>query len=80
MQNLLRIAGLKAKTKLGRSTCLSQVSDNLLPPPIRIGARAVAWVECEVDGVVKARVEGRTPEQLRELVAVLVAARNAGAL
>ena len=76
MQNLLRINGLKAKTQLGRSTCLSQVSDKLLPPPIRIGARAVAWVESEVDTVLRARIEGRTPHQLRELVATIVAARQ----
>lgn len=48
-------------------------------PPVKVGARAVAWPSDEVDRWVMARVRGASDCEMRQLVTDLVAARtNAG--
>jgi len=73
---ILRLPQVKAKTGLGRSTIFSQSGEGLLPPPIRLGARAVGWVEEEIDAVLKARIAGAGADEVKGLVAELVAARS----
>jgi len=73
---VLRLPDVRRKTGLGRSTILAQVAVGLLPPPIRLGARAVGWVEQEIDAVLKARIAGAGADQVKGLVAELVAARS----
>ena len=73
---ILRLPQVKAKTGLGRSTIFSQAGEGLLPPPISLGARAVGWVEREIDAVLEARIAGAGPEEIRALVAKVVAARS----
>jgi len=46
-------------------------------PPISIGERAVAYIKHEVIAVIQARIEGRSPEQIKCLVKELVANRTA---
>lgn len=72
---VLRLPQVKAKTGLGRSTIYSQVADGCFPPPFSLGARAVAWIEREVDAVISARIAGAPESQIRALVTELVAAR-----
>ena len=72
---LLRIGDLLEKVPMCRSWIYDQVGKRLFPPPVGIGARAVAWVEAEVDQVVEAKVAGKTEAEIQELVGELVAAR-----
>jgi prophage regulatory protein len=73
---MLRLPDVRRKTGLGRSTILAQVAAGLLPPPIKLGARAVGWVEGEIDAILTARIAGAGTDKVKGLVAELVAARS----
>jgi len=66
------------KNRLGKSTSAlyQDMADGLMPRPIRIGLRAVAWLDHEVDAVIAARAAGKTQEEIKALVAKLVSARQ----
>lgn len=48
----------------------------LIPPPLRLGPRAVGLPRHEVDIMIAARVAGKSDDEVREIVARLVAARQ----
>jgi prophage regulatory protein len=56
MSKLLRLAAVKEITGLSRS---SIYADPDFPRPVKIGPRAVAWVEQEISEWVAARIEER---------------------
>jgi prophage regulatory protein len=49
----------------------------LFCPPISIGERAVAYIKHEVEAIVQARIESKTPEQIKTVVKELIANRTA---
>ena len=49
MTNILRLPAVKARTGLSRSTLYSRISEGTFPAPIALGARAVGWLESDVD-------------------------------
>lgn len=53
MQKLLRLKSVKETTGLSRS---SIYADPKFPKPVKIGPRAVAWVEAEVAEWIDARM------------------------
>ena len=57
--NILRLPDVKQKTGQSRSTIYDKVQRGEFPAPVKIGERAVGWVEAEVDSWVKARIEAR---------------------
>jgi len=62
---LLRLPKVLSKVGLGVTRVYELMGDGHFPRPIRIGQRAVAWVESEVDAWIaaqadKPRVEIRT--------------------
>lgn len=51
-----------------------------MTPPIPIGDRAVAWPSHEVEAIINAQIAGKTPEEIKFLVKVLIEKRkNVGA-
>ena len=48
----------------------------LFCPPISIGDRAVAYIKHEVDAVIQARIQGQSPEQIKQLVQELINQRQ----
>lgn len=46
-------------TGLGRSTIYNYIADGSFPKPVSLGARAVAWVESEVQDWILERIEER---------------------
>jgi prophage regulatory protein len=54
---ILRLPAVKARTGLSRSTIYLRVSEGAFPPPVSLGARAVGWLESEVDGWLAAQIE-----------------------
>lgn len=56
MPKLLRLAAVKNITGLSRSTIYA---DPEFPKPVKIGPRAVAWVEDEIRGWVNDRIQER---------------------
>jgi len=63
---ILRRKQLEAKTKLSRSTIYGKMSRNpdrpndfdpTFPKPVSLGARAVGWIEAEVDAWLQAQID-----------------------
>jgi prophage regulatory protein len=57
-ENLIRIGEVMKRVPYSRSTIYLKVSRKEFPQPISLGARAVAWVESEVDGWIAKRIGG----------------------
>ena len=62
-----------------RSTRYLRIQQGLHPPPVPTGPRAKRYIKHEVEAVVEAWAAGATPDQVRALVARLVAERGAAA-
>lgn len=58
MERLLRLKIVIDCTGLGRSSIYRKIDDGTFPAPIRIGARAVAWVENDVQKWIEERIAG----------------------
>jgi prophage regulatory protein len=54
---LLRLPAVKARTGLSRSTIYLRVSEGKFPEPISLGARAVGWLDSEIDAWLAAQIE-----------------------
>jgi prophage regulatory protein len=57
MSNVLRLPQVKIKVGLSRSSIYAAVAQGKFPNPIRLGARAVGWLESDVDEWVSQQVE-----------------------
>jgi prophage regulatory protein len=45
---ILRLPNVKASTGLSRSTIYLRIAQGTFPPPVKLGGRAVGWVQNEV--------------------------------
>ena len=54
---ILRRKQVEARVGLGRSTIYERVAGGTFPPPVNLGARAVGWLESEVDAWLASQVE-----------------------
>lgn len=57
-QKLLRLSDVRDRVPYSRSTIYQLITQGKFPKPISIGARAVAWLESDIDEWIKARIEG----------------------
>ena len=55
MPKLLTLRDVTAATALSRSAVYAMMADSRFPKPIRIGSRAVRWVEQEVRDFIASR-------------------------
>ena len=55
--NILRLPAVKIRTGLSRSTIYLRVSQGAFPKPVRLGARAVGWVEAEIQEWLQQQIE-----------------------
>lgn len=78
MKAFLRLPDVSKRTGKPRSTIYKEVSDGLLPPPVRIGERSSGWPDSEIDAVNLARLRGQSNQEIKQLVAELVSARLQG--
>ncbi len=46
---VLRLPVVKARTGLSRSTIYLRIAKGTFPPPISLGARAVGWLESDIE-------------------------------
>ena len=49
MKTLLRLPALKGRVALSRSTIYLRIKEGTFPPPIKLGPRAVGWIEEEIE-------------------------------
>jgi prophage regulatory protein len=60
---ILRLPTVKTRTGLSRSTIYLRVAEGSFPKPISLGARAVGWIDAEVEAWVAGQIEqSRRPE------------------
>lgn len=55
--SILRLPAVKACTGLSRSTIYLRVSQGTFPKPVSLGARAVGWVEAEIQEWLDQQIE-----------------------
>ncbi len=48
-QTILRLPAVRTRTGLSRSTIYLAISRGLFPKPITLGARAVGWLESDIE-------------------------------
>ncbi len=53
----LRLPEVLERTGLSRSTIYARLERKLFPKPVSLGARAVGWIESEVDEWIRQRIE-----------------------
>lgn len=69
---LMRLSDLKQKTgERSSATVYSNIREGLFTQPVRIGKRAVGWPDFEVDAINAARIEGKSPTEIKDLVKLL---------
>ena len=54
--NLLRLKSLKIKVGLGKTSIHEKIKRGEFPKPIPLGARAVAWLESDIDAWIESRI------------------------
>ena len=57
-QKLLRLADVRDRVPYSRSTIYQLITQGKFPKPVNIGARAVAWLESDIDAWIAARIDG----------------------
>ena len=63
--------------KIGRVASLhSKVQNGLWCPPISLGARAVGFIKYETDELITGLINGHTPDEIRDLVRLLLEERK----
>lgn len=72
---LLRLPEVLDTTGLRTTAIYARAKAGLFPPPIKLTQRSSAWPESEVTSVISALVAGKTEDEIRQLVAQLVAER-----
>ncbi|MBO1110675.1 helix-turn-helix transcriptional regulator [Bordetella petrii] len=56
-RRLIRKPAVHHKTGIGHSAMYELISAGEFPAPVKIGTRAVAWVEEEIDAWIEARIQ-----------------------
>lgn len=54
---ILRLPAVKFRTGLARSTIYLGIARGTFPAPISLGARAVGWLECEINDWLAQRID-----------------------
>lgn len=57
--SILRRKQVEDRTGLSRSTIYLRVQKGTFPRPVNLGARAVGWLESEIDSWLASRIESR---------------------
>ena len=76
---LLRRPEVITLTARSRSSLQLDEKAGLFCPPIAIGYRAVAYLRHEVQTIIQARIEGKSPDEIKQLVSQLINQRKQAA-
>jgi len=76
LRRLIRLPEVTGAMAQGVTQTYADIKSGLLPPPVKRG-RSSMWPEDEIALVNAARIAGKSDDEIRRLVAFLVAARAA---
>jgi len=61
---ILRLPEVMARTGLSRSTIYLRISQGNFPKPVSLGARAVGWIEVEIQEWLQRQIEASRRESV----------------
>ncbi|NOH79514.1 AlpA family phage regulatory protein [Vibrio sp. RE86] len=70
---IIRKSEVLERLQISKSTLYRQITMGTFVPPISLGARAVGFIEHEVQAIIDARVQAKP---IKEVVATLIARRE----
>ncbi len=73
---LLKLPQVLGFTAKSRSTHYHEINIGLMTPPVKLGEQSVAWPEDEILAINRARIAGKSNEEIKQLVTKLVADRK----
>jgi len=56
MPKILRRPDVEARVALSRSSIYKMINDEQFPKPIKLGSRAVGWLEADIDQWIKVQI------------------------
>jgi prophage regulatory protein len=62
-RTFLRRKQVEKRTGLSRSTIYLRIQEGTFPMPVNLGARAVGWIETEIEECMESRIEDRDSAQ-----------------
>ena len=72
----LRLPKVVQQTGRSRASLYSDINEGTFPPPIKYTQRCVAWPDYEVNAIVRARIAGKSDDEIRCMVAEMIEARS----
>jgi prophage regulatory protein len=54
---ILRLPAVTARIGLARSTIYLRISEGTFPQPVRLGSRAVGWIETDIEDWLACQIE-----------------------
>lgn len=75
LQTIFRLPSVKAESGYSRSTIYLRIAQGLWTKQVRLGPRCVGWPAGEVAALNRARIAGRSDNEIRSLVRLLEAQR-----
>jgi len=78
MIEMIRMKDLQKVTSYPRMAVYRKMKEGLLPRPISMGLRMVAWPKSEIETVMYARISGKGDDEIRKLVVDIMNARRSG--
>lgn len=76
MNSLLRLPDVMQATGLSRASVYLNASNGLITTPIKIGQRSAAWPESEIEAINRARIAGKSENDIKVLVTKLLRERS----
>ena len=73
---IIRLPAVLDQSCRCKTAHFADVKEGLMPSGIKLGARAVGYLQHEIDAVLRARIAGKTPEEIKRLVQALEAKRK----
>ena len=64
-KKLIRLPEVINRTGYRRTSIYEKIDQGVFPQPVKLGARAIAWVESEVDSWINERIQERDKTTFR---------------
>lgn len=79
MVSLLKKQEILGRHMLGNTALYDAINAGEMTPPVKLHNRMCAWPAHESDAILRAKIAGRSKEEIRQLVRELVEQRKAAA-
>ena len=73
---ILRRKQVEVRTGLSRSTIYAMIRDGSFPAPVALGAKAVGWLQSEVEGWISERIRASRSDRSEKTLRAPIANRD----